>query len=312
LDSARLCARLPGDVGEHRYRLQDDGLLRAGAGALSALERSGRRRRMADRRRADPFGKGQSRPAVGPGRRFSMRLLLTGSSGQIGWELRRRLAPAAELIAPDRSQLDFSEPRRIADIVRGIGPDVIVNAAAYTAVDKAEDEEALAMTINGTAVGVLAEEARRSGALLLHYSTDYVFDGSKHTPYIEDDPPHPINSYGRSKLAGETAIRQIGGASLILRTSWVYAARRDNFLRTMLRLAGEKDELRIVADQSGAPTWAHDIADATGRILSQAVAERTAGAFAPGVFHLTGSGSTTWHGFARVILDEASQLSLLQ
>ena len=240
-----------------------------------------------------------------------MRLLLTGSSGQIGWELRRRLAPAAELIAPDRSQLDFSEPRRIADIVRGIGPDVIVNAAAYTAVDKAEDEEALAMTINGTAVGVLAEEARRSGALLLHYSTDYVFDGSKHTPYIEDDPPHPINSYGRSKLAGETAIRQISGAYLILRTSWVYAARRDNFLRTVLRLAREKDELRIVADQFGAPTWAHDIAEATGRILAQARAERADGAFAPGVFHLTGSGSTTWHGFARVILDEAARLSLL-
>jgi dTDP-4-dehydrorhamnose reductase len=240
-----------------------------------------------------------------------MRLLLTGSSGQIGWELRRRLTPAAELIALDRSQLDFSEPRRIADIVRGIGPDVIVNAAAYTAVDNAEDEEALAMTINGTAVGVLAEEARRSGALLLHYSTDYVFDGSKHAPYIEDDPPHPINSYGRSKLAGDTAIRQIGGAYLILRTSWVYAARRHNFLRTMLRLAGEKDELRIVADQCGAPTWAHDIADATARILSQAVAERADGAFAPGVFHLTSSGSTTWHGFARVILDGAARLSLL-
>jgi dTDP-4-dehydrorhamnose reductase len=241
-----------------------------------------------------------------------MRLLLTGGSGQIGWELRRSLASAAELIALDRNHLDFARPDRLAGVVRGMSPDVIVNAAAYTAVDKAEDDEALAMTVNGIAVGALAEEARRSGALLVHYSTDYVFDGGKQTPYAEDDPPHPVNSYGRSKLAGETAIRQIGGAYLILRTSWVYAARRDNFLRTVLRLAREKDELRIVADQFGAPTWGHDIAEATGRILSQALAERTAGAFASGVFHLTGSGSTTWHGFARAILDEASHLSLLQ
>jgi dTDP-4-dehydrorhamnose reductase len=241
-----------------------------------------------------------------------MKLLVTGANGQVGWELSRSLLRLGEVVALDRGQFDLSQPDGIASIVRSINPDIIVNAAAYTAVDKAEDEQQLAMTVNGTAVGILAEEARRADALLVHYSTDYVFDGTKLAPYLEDDPPCPISSYGRSKLAGETAIRQVGGVYLILRTSWVYAARRQNFLRTVLRLARERDELRIVADQIGTPTWARNIADATSRIIRQSVAQRTDGSFVSGILHLTDAGSTTWHGFARVILDEALRQSLLQ
>jgi dTDP-4-dehydrorhamnose reductase len=234
-----------------------------------------------------------------------MRLMLTGANGQIGWELRRSLMPIGEVIAMDRAGCDLSRPRNLPRIVRELKPDIIVNAAAYTAVDQAEEEEQLATIVNGTAVDVLAAEARKSGALFIHYSTDYVFDGTKESPYTEDDPPSPINAYGRSKLAGERAVVESGGDYLILRTCWIYAARRHNFLRTVLRLARERDELRIVADQVGAPTWAHEIADATAFIVRQACGERTKGDFTSGVFNVTAAGATSWCGFAEAILDRA-------
>ena len=241
-----------------------------------------------------------------------MRLLITGANGQVGWELNRCLMPLGDVIALDHRRCDLSQPDLLPSLIRGIKPDVIVNAAAYTAVDKAEQEEKLAATINGAAVGVLAEESRKSGILLVHYSTDYVFDGAKETPYTEEDALHPINAYGRSKLAGETAMRRAGGTYVILRTSWVYAGRGHNFVRTMLRLAGERDELRIVDDQIGTPTWAHDIADATARIISAIRHEQAEGRFASGIFNLTASGATSWHGFAKAIFDDAKRHGLLQ
>jgi dTDP-4-dehydrorhamnose reductase len=241
-----------------------------------------------------------------------VRLLVTGVSGQVGWELARSLAPLGDVVAVDRHQFDLSRPESLTRLVREINPTVIVNAAAYTAVDKAEDEERLATTVNGTAVAVLAEEARAGGAILIHYSTDYVFDGRQERPYLEDDQTNPISAYGRSKLAGETAIRQTGGAYLIFRTSWVYAARGHNFVRTMLRLAAEKDEVRVVVDQIGAPNWARHIADTTTQIVSQVVSERAAGSFVSGLFHLTASGSTSWYNFAKVIFEQARTEGLLR
>jgi dTDP-4-dehydrorhamnose reductase len=234
-----------------------------------------------------------------------MRLMLTGANGQVGWELRRSLMPIGEVNAMDRTGCDLSRPGDLPRIIRELKPDVIVNAAAYTAVDKAEQEEQLATIVNGTAVGVLADEARKSGALLVHYSTDYVFDGTKESPYTEDDLPNPINAYGRSKLAGESAIGESAADYLILRTCWVYAARGHNFLRTILRLARERDELRIVADQIGAPTRAREIADATALIVRQACGERARGDFTSGVFNVTAAGATSWHGFAEAILNQA-------
>ncbi|MFC6522058.1 dTDP-4-dehydrorhamnose reductase [Undibacterium arcticum] len=239
-----------------------------------------------------------------------MRLLVTGANGQVGWELARSLMPLGEVIAVDRARCDLSRPDTIAALIQDIRPDVVVNAAAYTAVDKAEQEEALATVINGTAVGVLAQEARKANALLIHYSTDYVFDGSKDKPYVEDDVPNPVNAYGRSKLAGEIAIRQAACDYLILRTTWVYAARGNNFVKTILRLARERDELSIVADQFGAPTWARNIADATAHMIRQASLERRAEQFTSGIFNLTNSGKTTWHGFAQAIVAAQSPASL--
>ena len=186
-----------------------------------------------------------------------------------------------------------------------------MNAAAYTAVDKAEQEEQLATTVNGTAVGVLAEELRKAGILLLHYSTDYVFDGVKETPYTEEDVPNPINAYGRSKSAGDVAVRQAGGAYVILRTSWVYARRRQNFVRTILRLAGNVGDLRIVDDQIGAPTWARNIANATALIVRTVCQERAPDQFSSGLFNLTASGATSWYGFAKAILEEATRYAVL-
>ena len=234
-----------------------------------------------------------------------MRLLVTGADGQVGWELRRSLTPLGEVIAMDRNACDLSRPQDLSRIIREARPDIVVNAAAYTAVDKAEEEEALATMINGAAVGVIAEEARKLGALLIHYSTDYVFDGTKEVPYTEDDAPHPINAYGRSKLAGERAIEQCNGDYLILRTSWIYAARGRNFLNTVLRLARERDELRIVADQIGAPTWAREIADVTASVARQARQEHEKSDFASGVFNVTAAGETSWFGFAQAIIDYA-------
>lgn len=239
-----------------------------------------------------------------------MKILLTGKNGMVGWELNRSLLPLGEVVALDRSQADLSKPESLRQIVRDIQPDVIVNAAAHTAVDKAEEEEALATLINGVAPGVLAEEAKRCGALLVHYSTDYVFDGSKDSPYVESDTPNPINAYGRSKLAGEIAIQNSGADYLLFRTSWVYAARGKNFLLSMLRLMQEHEELKIVADQVGAPTWARTVADVSAHCLRQALTERAEGRFTPGTYHLTAEGQTSWHGFAEKIA-ELGRASLL-
>ena len=228
-----------------------------------------------------------------------MRILLTGKNGQVGWELSRALAPLGEVIAFDREGLDLAAPGQIVSAVRAVRPDVIVNAAAYTLVDRAESEPDAALTINAVAAGILAEEAKRAGALLVHYSTDYVFDGTKDDPYVEEDPPNPLNTYGRSKLAGEHSIRAVGVPHLILRTSWVYTARGNNFFMTILRLLREKNALRIVSDQIGAPTSAGALADATADVLRRhgplALGELS------GIYHATAGGSTSWYGFATQI-----------
>lgn len=234
-----------------------------------------------------------------------MRILLTGRRGQIGWELERSLSALGEIAAFDRQGLDLARPDEIVARTRAVKPHVIVNAAAYTAVDKAESEPDLALAINARAPAILAEEARQLGALLVHYSTDYVFDGTKTGPYTEDDVPNPLSVYGRAKLEGERAIQAAGGRHLILRTSWVYASRGNNFLLTILRLAREKPELRIVSDQRGTPTWARDLAAATTDLLQ-------AGDIPTGLYHLTAAGETTWFRFAGEILRLASLAVPLQ
>jgi dTDP-4-dehydrorhamnose reductase len=237
-----------------------------------------------------------------------MRLLVFGANGQIGWELTRSLMPLGDVIALDRAGCDLARPETIPQVVRDAKPDVLVNAAGYTAVDRAEADEKLATLVNGAAAGVIAQETRKAGALLVHYSTDYVFDGAKGEPYVEDDPPAPLNAYGRSKLAGERAVRDAGGDHLIVRTSWVYAARGHNFVNTILRLAHEREELRIVADQVGAPTWARNIADATAHMIEHAQDERRNWQFRSDLLHMTAAGATSWHGFAQTILDHARDL----
>jgi dTDP-4-dehydrorhamnose reductase len=232
-----------------------------------------------------------------------LKILLTGRNGQVGWELERTLVPFGELIGTDRTTLDLADPDAIRRVVREAKPEVIVNAAAYTAVDKAESEPGLAMRINGFAPGVLAEEAKRLGALLVHYTTDYVFDGKKATPYGEDDAPNPLNAYGKSKLAGERAVIDVGARHLILRTSWVYSTRGTNFLLTILRLAKQRPALTVVDDQRGTPTWARSIAHATLTVLA-----RPSRRSAEGMFNLTAAGETTWFGFAGEIL-RLAQLS---
>lgn len=234
-----------------------------------------------------------------------MKILLFGKNGQVGWELNRSLQPLGEVIALSRQEADFSKPESLRAIVQSTKPDVIVNAVAYTAVDKAEAEESLATTINGVAVGVLAEEAKNINALLVHYSTDYVFDGSKTSPYTESDTPCPINVYGRSKLAGEEAVVASGCKHLIFRTSWVYAARGNNFVKTMLRLAAERDELKVVSDQFGAPTSADLIADVTALALHHIMMNPTISDQVSGTYHLAASGKTSWHGFTQLILESA-------
>jgi dTDP-4-dehydrorhamnose reductase len=236
-----------------------------------------------------------------------MKILLTGCNGQVGWELARALLPLGDVIAANRSQVDLSDPDGLRRIVQKVSPDVIVNPAAYTAVDKAETDRDMAFLINAEASRVLAEEAAKSAALLIHYSTDYVFDGTKNAPYTEDDATHPVNVYGQSKLAGEQAIQAAGADHLILRTSWVYAARGQNFLKTILRLAAEREELAIVADQIGSPTWARLIAETTAHILRQSLLERRQGHFNSGVYNLTSVGETSWHGFAQAIVEIARQ-----
>jgi dTDP-4-dehydrorhamnose reductase len=236
------------------------------------------------------------------------RILLTGKNGQIGSELLRLLPRIGEVIAPDRHELDLLDADNIRRAVRNIQPQLIVNAAAYTKVDAAESDEANAHTVNAIAPGVFAEEAKKFGAAVVHYSTDYVFDGAKGAPYEELDPADPISVYGKTKFAGEQAIRRTGVPHLIFRTAWVYATRGRNFLLTILRLATEMEELRIVRDQIGAPTWSLDIAAATVKILAQLIERNSAtSAFAEvsGTYHLTAAGQTTWYDFARAIIEEA-------
>lgn len=233
------------------------------------------------------------------------RILLTGKNGQVGWELRRTLATLGEIEAFGSAELDLADGAALREAVRRIRPDIIVNAAAYTAVDKAESEAAQAHAVNATAPGILAEEAATLGALLVHYSTDYVFDGTQDAPYAEDDTPAPLGVYGASKLAGEEAIRAAGCRHLIFRTSWVYGGRGKNFLLTMLRLAAEREELRVVDDQFGAPTWSRAIAEASAQVLA-ALRSHPAPEILWGTYHLSCAGRTTWHGFTRAILDTAA------
>lgn len=233
-----------------------------------------------------------------------MKILITGAKGQLGRELERSLACLGDVRACDRGTLDLANADGLRQRVRELAPDVIVNAAAWTAVDKAESDYPAALAINGTAPGILAEEAKRRGALLIHYSTDYVFAGDKATPYVESDATAPLNAYGRSKRAGEEAIAAVGGRHLILRTSWVYGLHGANFMKTMLRLGKERDELKVIADQFGAPTWTRHLADATAAIVSR-------GETPNGLYHLTNSGETSWHGYAEAIFASALRLGLI-
>lgn len=241
---------------------------------------------------------------------MTLPILLTGKSGQIGRELQRLLACVGEVTALERQELDLAKPDDIRRAIRAFRPRIVVNAAAYTAVDRAESDEARAHAINAEAPGVMAEEAKRIGALLVHYSTDYVFDGSKGAPYVEDDEPNPQNVYGQTKLAGERAVQQSGASHLVFRTAWVFAREGRNFLLTILRLATQREELRIVDDQFGSPTWSREVAVATTTILSQLCA-RTGGPASlsdvSGIYHLTASGETSWCEFAKAILQEASR-----
>ena len=246
------------------------------------------------------------------GERPKPRILLTGKTGQVGRELAPLLHRLGELTVLDRRQLDLAKPDEIRRVIRGARPDLIVNAAAYTAVDGAESDEPAARAINADAPGIMAEEARKLGARLVHYSTDYVFDGAGRTPYQEDDPVNPLNVYGRTKLQGERAIQQAGAAYLIFRTGWVYARQGRNFLLTVLRLAAEKEELRIVRDQTGAPTSSAEIAAATVKVLSQIYSPAN-GPLSPstseGIYHMTAGGETNWYSFAKRILELASSQS---
>lgn len=231
-----------------------------------------------------------------------MKILLTGVTGQVGWELQRSLMTLGKVIPVSRKHMDLTQPNSIRHIIQEVKPDLIVNPAAYTAVDKAESEPKLAMAINGIAPGVMAEEVKRLGAAMIHYSTDYVFDGTNTTPYTELDKPNPQNIYGKTKLAGEEAIAAVGVPHIILRTSWVYGLRGKNFLLTMQKLAQEREEIKVVNDQIGAPTWSRAIAEITSQILSQA--QQNVSSFLAskgGLYHLTSSGKTTWYGFAQEI-----------
>jgi dTDP-4-dehydrorhamnose reductase len=230
------------------------------------------------------------------------RLLLIGKIGQVGYELRRTLAPLAQVTAVDFPEIDLTNGDSIRKWVRDTKPAVIINAAAYTTVDKAESESELAMKINGIAPGILADEAKKLGALLVHYSTDYIFDGTKTNPYVETDAPNPLGSYGRSKLAGDQAVITAGGKHLIFRLCWVYGARGQNFMLTMTRLAREREKLRVVNDQIGCPTWSRMIAETTTLALRQALAASDPAAHT-GVYHLASSGTTSWHGFAQAIIN---------
>ncbi|WP_174951140.1 dTDP-4-dehydrorhamnose reductase [Burkholderia lata] len=234
-------------------------------------------------------------------------ILVTGVNGQVGFELLRSLQGLGRVVACDRSMLDLSDLDRVRSVVRELKPSIIVNPAAYTAVDKAETDVDAARRLNADVPRAFAEEAARLGAALVHYSTDYVFDGTKAGAYVETDATNPQNVYGLTKLEGEQAIAATGCAHLILRTSWVYGRRGKNFLLTMLKLGSERSELRVVADQVGAPTWSKTIATATAHVVAQALAADDADWWArrSGVYHFTAAGATSWHGFAEAIFAEA-------
>lgn len=238
-----------------------------------------------------------------------MRILLTGKSGQVGWELNRSLSKLGTVFAMSRDHMDLSKPETLGSVIKNIHPDIIINAAAYTAVDKAESEPELAMTVNGIAPGVIAEEARKTGAGMIHYSTDYVFDGKATSPYVEEDPTCPLNVYGKSKLAGEKAVTKAGIPHFILRTGWVYSLRGSNFLLTMKKLAQTRKQIKVVDDQTGGPTWARTIAEGTAGILRQSLKEGATKSpiFShSGIFHMSCGGETNWFDFANKILELSS------
>ena len=249
-----------------------------------------------------------------------MKILLTGITGQVGWELQQTLMPLGKVIPTGRSasqvalQMDLAQPDTIRRTLREVKPAIIVNAAAYTAVDKAELDANTAMAVNGIAPGIIAEEAKSLGAAVIHYSTDYVFDGKKNTGYTELDLPNPQNTYGETKLKGEQAIEAIGGSYLILRTSWVYGLRGNNFLLTILRLAQEREELGVVNDQVGAPTWSRLIAEATAQILFQATKQSLSDFLAnkSGIYHLSATGQASWYSFAKAILEQERKFNPLK
>ena len=231
-----------------------------------------------------------------------MKILLIGKNGQVGWELRRTLAPLAEVVAVDYPEINFTDAPALRQLVAGMRPDVVVNAAAYTAVDKAEKETDLCRQINAVAPGILAEEARKLGALMVHYSTDYIFDGTKTSPYAETDTPNPLGAYGRSKLEGDQAVKASGADHLIFRLCWVYGARGQNFMLTMQRLAREREKLRVVGDQFGCPTWSRMIAGATALAVKQVLAGADRSVF-NGEYHLAAGGQSNWHEFASRIIE---------
>jgi dTDP-4-dehydrorhamnose reductase len=237
------------------------------------------------------------------------RVLIVGNAGQVGVELQRSFQGCGEVVGVDRESVDLAQADQVRALVRRVEPEIILNAAAYTAVDRAESEPELAMAINAEAPRILAEEALRVNALLVHYSTDYVFDGSKQGPWTEQDTPAPLNVYGASKLAGEQAIRQVGGRVLIFRTSWVYGPHGSNFLLTMLRLARQRDSISVVGDQIGSPTTSIELARATRAIVSGVIAGRFGATDEwAGLYHMTCSGSTSWYGFAQAIFARAEKL----
>lgn len=231
------------------------------------------------------------------------KVLLVGREGQLGWRLHRLLPALGTIHAIDRDEVDLSHPEGLRPVIRELAPQLIVNASAFTAVDQAEAESDLAMSVNASAPRILAEEADRLGALLIHYSTDYVFDGRKQEAYVETDPPNPLNSYGRSKWAGELAIQETCSRHLIIRTSWLYDTRGKNFFLTVLRLSREREELRVVCDQFGSPTRAKDLAEATRNVVFEWTHNRLDSRH--GLYHLCNGGRTSWHGFAEAIVEAA-------
>jgi dTDP-4-dehydrorhamnose reductase len=227
------------------------------------------------------------------------KIFLTGKEGQIGWELQRTLATVGEVIAFNRSELDLGNHDLVRKILREMKPDIVINAAAYTDVEKADQERELALGINAIIPGILADEAKHQNAIFIHYSTDFVFDGQKRTPYTEEDPVHPLNYYGETKLAGERAVEAIGGRYFIFRTSWVFSMRRKNFLTTMLRLGHEKERIKIVQDELGTPTWSRLVAEATAQILGKDLKDQW------GLYNMACTGETSRYKFAEAIFDHS-------